>query len=414
VLLRPNWIGPDLRVSLEGTIAETSAADVGNVSRSRSVVSIACGVYVVGHAGYYFEGMFGALRYLIYALPLLLVASIILQGRASTSNRSAVAFFLAYLVLASVSYLVGTRDGEFASRNFIIIALVIVGFIPVIDVSAAQIRFIFLCSLIYLFLAYGVAERGDIRLLQMLQDGTGSAVVAGYDNNEGGAIVGPLYAVFLYATGAKLQFLLALIMSVVGGKRVALLAIVVGLFAAMLFRNVTALKQRRNCFAALLGALAIINIVATNLNSISEDVFRSLNISLSFDEVMLGRYAIADEMDRVMNTRPFVESLFGSGPGSADALASIVSSRVLTQPHNDWMKILCDYGIAGSIVMTTFMALLFSTSATAAVIAITTAIIMSTDNVLIYLFYHFPVSLMVAYSAMQESATRKTARWSPG
>ena len=403
-----------MRGGFEGTITETSAADVGNETRSRSVLSIACGVYVVGYAGYYFEGTFGALRYLIYALPLLLVASIMLQGRDSRCNRSAVAFLLAYLVLAFVSYLTGTRDVEFASRNFFIIALVIVSFIPVIDVNASQIRFIFLCTLIYLFVHYGAAERGEIRFLQMLQYGTGTAVVEGYDSNEGGGIVGPLYAVFFYTTGAKLQFLLAFIMSVVAGKRVAILAIVVGLSAAMLFRNVTALKQRRNCFAALLGTLAVINIVATNLNSISEYVFHRVNIAVSFDEVMLGRYAIAAELNRVMDTRPFVELLFGSGPGSADALASIVSSGVLTQPHNDWMKILCDYGLAGSIVMTTFMAILFSTSTTAAVIAITTAIIMSTDNILIYLFYYFPVSVMVAYSAVQEFATRETARRLPG
>jgi hypothetical protein len=407
----PRW-SLDLRISLEGTITETSAADVGNESRSRSIVSIACGIFVVGYAGYYFEGTLGALRYLIYALPLFLVASTILQGRVSTSNRSAVAFFLAYLVLASISNVAGRGGGEFASHNFIIISLVIISYIPLLDVSAAQIRFIFLCSLIYLFLAYGVAGLEDIRFLQMLQDGTGSAVVAGYDSNEGGALVGPLYAVFLYAIGAKLQFLLALIMSFVGGKRVAVLAIVVGLSSALLFRNVTALKRRRNCFATLWGALAIINLVATNSNSISEYVFRSLNIAVSYDEVMLGRYAIADEIDRVMDTRPFVESLFGSGPGSADRLAWIVSSGVLTQPHNDWMKILCDYGIAGSIVMTTFMALLFSTSAIAAVIAITVAITMCTDNVLMYLFYHFSVSLMIAYSAIHESATRKAAAWS--
>jgi hypothetical protein len=236
----------------------------------------------------------------------------------------------------------------------------------------------------------------------------------GYDNNEGGALVAPLYAVFFYVGGAKLQFLLALIMSVVGGKRVAILAILVGMSVALLFRNITALKQRYNRFLALFGALAIINAVATHLASISQYLHQSLDTSVSIDEVMLGRYAIAAEMDRMTDTRPFVESLFGSGPGSADALASLVTSGVLTQPHNDWMRILYDYGIAGSLVMTMFMALLFSTSGTGAVIAIVTAVMMCTDNVLIYLYYFFPVALMVAFSAKQESAARTTVRGASG
>ncbi|MBR0874906.1 O-antigen ligase family protein [Bradyrhizobium tropiciagri] len=395
-----------MRVGIE-TLTGTGIAGVGSHSRARSIVSIACGVYAVGYAGYHLSGPFEALRYLIYALPLLLIASS-MQDRVSSWSRPAAAFLFAYVALAVVSYLTGTRDVAFASRNFVIIACAILCFMPVVEVNAAQIRFIFLCSLVYLFMDYWGAERGEIRLLQMLNNGTGTAVVEGYDSNDGGGVVGPLYAAFFFAIGAKLQFLLALIMSIVAGKRVAILAIVVGVCAAMLFRYVPALKQRRNCFFALLAALATINIVATNLDTISEYVFHSASITVSFDEVMLGRYAIAIELNRMMDTRPFVESLFGSGPGGADTLASIVSSGVLTQPHNDWMKILHDYGIAGSIVMTTFMALLFSTSATAAVIAITTAIIMSTDNVLIYLFYWFPAALMVAYSQVQEPAARRT------
>jgi hypothetical protein len=114
-------------------------------------------------------------------------------------------------------------------------------------------------------------------------------------------------------------------------------------------------------------------------------------------------------MNRAMNARPFAESIFGSGPGSADRFASIVSGGVLTQPHNDWMKILYDYGIVGSLVMTTFLALMFSTSAIAAVIALTSAIMMCTDNVLIYLFYQFPAVLMVAYAGLQDASARGTA-----
>jgi hypothetical protein len=384
----------------EGAMTETSVPDVSDEAFSRLVVSIACGIYLAGYAGYSFGDALESVRYVVYVVPLLLITSLMFQ-RAPMSNTSAVAFLLAYSGLASVSYLTGMRGGEASLRNFIIIALIIVSFIPVIHVSAAQIRFVFICSLIYLLAAYWLAGSGSIRLWQMLQNGTGSASDAGFDDNQGG-LLGPVYVVFFHATGAKLQFLLAIIMSLLGGKRVGVLAILVGLVAAALFRNIAAFKQRRNRFVVLLAALLTIDIVASNLTSISEDAHQSLNIGVSIEEVMLGRFEIGSEMNHAMNTRPFVESLLGSGAGSADVLAAIVSDGVLSEPHNDWMKILYDYGIVGSLIIITFMAAIFSTSATAAVIAITGATMMSTDNVLIYLFYQFPVVLMVAYSALQE------------
>src|SRR5262249_18861321 len=191
----------------------------------------------------------GALRYLVYVLPLVLVASPAFL-RTPTINRPAAAFFVAYLVLASVSHLIGMKGGQDFSRNFVIIALIIVCFIPVIDVSAAQIRFVFLGSLTYLLLAYWLGEGAGIRLLQMLESGTGSGVETGFDNHEGG-LVGPVYAVFFYTIGAKLQFLLALVMSVLGGKRVGVLAILVGGVATVLFRKIAALKPGRNRFVTL-------------------------------------------------------------------------------------------------------------------------------------------------------------------
>jgi len=389
-------------------MTEAGIIGVPDQASSRLVVSVACGVYLVGYAGYCFSDTLGPLRYVIYAVPLLLAGSLMIQ-RAATSNMAAVVFLLAFLVLACVSALTGMKDDEFLLRNLVIIALIIACFIPVVDVSETQIQVLFHCSVIYLLLAYWLAEGGNIRLLQMLANGTGSAYEAGYDDDQGG-LLAPLYAVFLYATGAKLQFLLALVMSLLGGKRAGVAAILVGLAAAAVFRNVTALKQRRNRFAALFVALATINLVASNLTSVTEHAYRILNIGVSIEEVMLGRYAIGSEMDRAMDARPFVETLFGSGPGSADALASVASGGTLSEPHNDWMKILYDYGIAGSLVITVCLALVFSTSATGAVIALASATMMCTDNIFIYLYYQFPVVLMVSYSARQEGHARGALR----
>jgi hypothetical protein len=120
---------------------------------------------------------------------------------------------------------------------------------------------------------------------------------------------------------------------------------------------------------------------------------------------MLGRYAIGAEMTHVIENRSLMQSLVGFGPGSANALATLISGGGLGEPHNDWLKILYDYGMLGSILITVFLALVFSSSRIAAVIALTSATIMATDNVAIYLYYQIPIVLMVAYSAKRASGT---------
>jgi hypothetical protein len=383
-----------------------SATSIADQAFNRFVVSNACAVYLVGYAGYCFGESLASLRYLVYAVPPVLVASLVLQ-RNPASNKGATVFFLTYLSLAPLGYLIGVKETDFFFNNFIIMVLIIVSFVPTINVGIEHIRVVFLCSVAYFVLAYSLTEHEGVRLFQILKSGTGSGLEDGYDNHQGG-LVGPIYAVFLYAIGAKTQFVLALVMSLLGGKRVGVIAILVGLASIFLFRKAAALKKRRNRFILLLATLGVINITASNMIEISQYTYESLRMSVPIEEIMLGRYAIGSEMTRVIDSRSSVESLIGFGPGAGDALATRVSAGTLKEPHNDWLKILYDYGILGSIAITAFIALVFSTSAVGAVIAIASAILMTTDNVVMYLYYQFPIVLMVGYSALRESRAQGT------
>src|SRR6266851_3779583 len=275
-----------------------TATSFADQAFNRFVVSIACAVYLVGYAGYSFESL-GSLRYLVYAVPPILVASLALQ-HTPTSNKAAMVFFLTYLLLAPLGYLIGVKDTDFFFNNFIIIVLIIVSFVPTINVGVEQIRFVFLCSVVYFVLAYSLTEHGGVRLFQILESGTGSGLEDGYDNHQGG-LLGPIYAVFSYAIGAKIQFLLALIMSLLGGKRIGVIAILVGLASIFLFRKAAALKKRRNRFIFLLATLGVINIAASNMIYISQYSYESLRMSVPIEKIMLGRYAIGSEMTRAID-----------------------------------------------------------------------------------------------------------------
>jgi hypothetical protein len=372
---------------------------IENGATSRQAVWVACGVYLVALLGYFFDSKYlYSLRYIIYATPLILVGSLFYK-RMPKSNTSAKAYFLMYLSMGFIGYLIGIQNLGFFISEFIIMALVALCFVPLIDVSKTQLRVIFLFSAACLFLSYFFSEHQGLRLLEMFEK---SGIISDRDqsgfNHEAG-LVAPIYTVFFFAVGAKIEFTLAVIMSVFGGKRIALAAILVGVVALYLLRRVAFLQNRGSRVLVLLVALAAINIAAVNLVSIADYAYSEVGPDRDIDELMMGRYAIGAEIGRAMENRSWLQSIIGSGVGSASTLTTWVSDDVTT-PHNDWLKIIFDYGILGSSLITIFMALIFSSSRTGTAIALATAVIMMTDNVLIYVYYQFPIALMVAYSRL--------------
>ena len=148
-------------------------------------------------------------------------------------------------------------------------------------------------------------------------------------------------------------------MSFLGGKRVGLLAILGGVAAFYLFRKIATLKEKGSSFIVLLVLLAMINVSALNSIAISEYVYESLHTGTHIEEIMLGRYAMGLAINHVMDSQSTVELLVGFGAGSASDLADRILQGVVSLPHNDWLKIMFDYGILGSIVITISIALVF-------------------------------------------------------
>jgi hypothetical protein len=364
-----------------------------------STITTACLVYLVGYAGYCFSEALGDLRYAVYLVPPIIVSPLFLP-HAARRTRWGLAYLSTYTFVALLGYAWSETNCEFFVSNFIIITLIIVCFVPAMEVRLGHIRAVFVFSAIFFFIGYLYAGNGSVRLLEILGSGTGSGLVDGYDNHQGG-LVGPVYAVFFYAIGAKIPFITALGMSFLGGKRIGLIALFVGLIAAAFFKKLPALNEWRNRFIVVLGGLLAISVMATNLTDISEFAHERLSSGVHIEAIMLGRHAIGVELTRIIDSRAAMESLIGTGPGCADTVASIVSGDTLTLPHNDWLKLLYDYGIVGSFIIMMFMAFIFSSSKTGAIIALVNATIMVTDNVHMYLYYQFPIVLMVAFSARQ-------------
>ena len=373
---------------------------IENGAMSRQAVWVACGVYCAWVLFYLVES---PIRYILYAIPLILVGSLFSE-RMPKSNTSAEAYFLIYLSIGFIGYLIGITDVWNFANEFMIMALVALCFVPFINVSKAQIRVIFFVTVAFTLLDYYFSENKGFRLLEMLH---GSVVPSeGFDHYSG--LLAPIYTVFFSAVGAKIEFTLALVMSFLSGKRIGLAAMLVGLISLYLFRRVAFLQNRGSRFLVLLAALATINIAAVNLLSISEYVYLVIRPDADIEQIMLGRHASNVALNHALESRSWLQSIIGSGPGSAMMLIKDASDGLMENAHADWLKIVFDYGILGSSLITIFMALIFSSSKTGPAIALASAVMMMTDNVTIYLHYQFPIALMVAYLRLHDSQRAET------
>jgi hypothetical protein len=370
---------------------------VANRPVDRANVSIACAVYLVGYLGYCFGEHMGSLRYIVYLAPIML-AAVVLRTPHARLNRHATNGLLMFLLLAGVGYMATVRNADAFRNEFIILFLIFLGFVPAFEIQWRQLRWVFYVSLVYFFLAYALAKDDGIRLLRILESGSASGLAGGYDSHQGG-LLGPIYTVFFFAIGAKAECLLAMAMTVVGGKRIAVVAIIVGIAASVALRRMHPGKR----FVFTLVSLAIINILAANTIAIFDEIHARVQQGAHVEEVMLGRHRIGLELNHVIDSRPWLVSLIGNGAGSANALTEIVTKGALVLPHNDWLKILYDYGIIGSLAITFFLARVFACSMIASAVGLASAVIMATDNVFIYLYYQFPIMLMFAFGARLSS-----------
>jgi hypothetical protein len=371
-----------------------------NWAVSKQAVWIVCVIYLAAYSsGIYWHN---EIRYLMYAIPLILLAYLLYE-RTPGTNVPAEAGLLTFILVGVIWLLAGAKDSGFFWSDFIIILLIILSFVPKISVSLTQIRVVFLYSVAWLVLCYALTADRGLRLFQILQSGAAEAAGRGFDDG-GGALICPIYSVFFYAIGTKIELFLAIIMSILGGKRIGFAALIVGIVATYLFRRLAILQKRRNRVLTLLIALALINVTALNLGTIAEYTYSDADV----ERVMQGRYAAANELQRVMKNRSWLESITGSGPGSA--LALIDRSSGMTHPHNDWLKVSFDYGILGSTLLLIFMASIFSSSRTGPGIALATGVIMMTDNVIVYLWYWLPIVLMLAYSPQRDLGLKQEAR----
>ena len=137
---------------------------------SRLAVSVASVAYLAGYLGYGFREQLDPARYFVYAIPGILVGSLLLQSTPKI-NEPAAGYVISYLTLTFVACLAGIVDTWFFWNDVIIMTLIGLCFVPSIYVGADQIRTIFLGSLVCFLLKWVLTDHSGIRILELLAAG---------------------------------------------------------------------------------------------------------------------------------------------------------------------------------------------------------------------------------------------------
>jgi hypothetical protein len=201
----------------------------------------------------------------------------------------------------------------------------------------------------------------------------------------------PLGVLLLYflRTRRWLRALIAAILLLMTFKRITFMGVLLAVAFDTGLARARSLEMRRFLASIVVVALSLAAIFSTQL---FQDAANSLALDdSSADSVSVGRYDIAIMLWGQFDAGQPLNWVLGFGPGAADA--QVASNFILINPHNDWLKILFDYGVAGFVAIHLVLFLILARHRLGLMIYVYSATLMMTDNIFIYMFYQLFVSV---------------------
>ena len=347
-------------------------------------------------------------KYVIYSLPLTLGAAYYLSyggARPPIDDRAFVALAM-YLALAVAGILINSWFGFFPYRDVFIVCSYLLLFVfwfrapaSIMDVALGAVA---AC------LAIEAAARigPDVTLV----DANGLYAILGLTIPSGNTVFGshgilestlgfPLGVIFLFYLHKRKWSLAAVagMLQLLAFKRITFAGVALAVaFDAVVSRNLRfGIARRLGC--VLVVALSITAIFSTSIFQTSADFFQLRDSSAN--GISLGRYDIAVMLWDRLDEASTLNWLIGFGAGAADAVSQAVADL---NPHNDWLKILFDYGLLGTFVMHLIFFMILTRHRLGLMIYIYTATLMVTDNIFIYMFYYPFIAMIMCVESRQD------------
>ena len=332
-------------------------------------------------------------RYVLYLLPPLLIVIHLALNRFRPQLQHAGLIALAlYTVAVLASLAINPGLGAYTQRDLLIVFGYILVFCLYMEAPAAT------ADVVLLGLIGALA-------IEAYQQGISTAV--DFTNSVGileSPLAFPLGVVLIYYLKERRwgRALIAGIFFFVAFKRIAMLGVMAAFALDFLTRRRSPAASRRIFFAVVVFAC----LAALFSTQVFAELGNLVGIT-STNQVSLGRYDIAEELWTRWRPGGLAHHLFGFGPGAADAW--LVFRGIEANPHNDWLKILFDYGAFGLVLMQGVLAALFPKTRLGNKLYLYSAILMVTDNTFIYMF-HFAVVFLISRISPTEKPVQVPVR----
>lgn len=327
---------------------------------------------------------FGILRYAVYFIPIVIMLYALNTDRRFPDLNKKFIILLLYIVVLMLMPFGKASYSSLTLRDALIIISYLIIYILAPSAKLIHFKYLLYSTLaifIYLFFSFG--SRFQFAFL------TSASIGGSYDGQE--SFLALIYIFIFMQRGKKLEALAAIALCILAGKRIAAIGSCAGLFFILL---VYPFRDRSKII--FLCVISVISVIGICFALVVETAFNSLSSlqGYNIEEFMAGRYAMGLALSKNLVGQEFLTWIFGSSAGAADNF--IISLDLgITNAHDDWLKILYDYGLAGYLIYLSIFFLIFRKNIWTMGLGVATSVVMVTDNVLIYLFFQFPLFLAV-------------------
>lgn len=342
---------------------------------------------------------YGATKYIIYAIPFVYLTVFRFSKGADAFHVRNTWFLASYACIFAISVIFNIDYGDYWIRDGIVLTSALLAFCFGFNSRAEHLKILLFGYLLASILLYAMGNKN-------FSGGISVQESKGLLETSYAFPIGLIALYFIFAKDWK-WVAISIFIVILEFKRISILAMVPCVLACLAFR----FENKFSSFSERLMGIAgfgVISLIGLYFDTIVVAVANYFEIRTNIDVLTLGRYTFDSILSKKIEFADISHKLIGFGPGSSQHNLEIYGFKIA--PHNDYLKILFEYGWIGYFVIYAIFCSYLVRTRFGIVLLTYQALIFTTDNTLIYLWHL--LTLPVVLCAMPIVRINKDARTS--
>lgn len=332
-------------------------------------------------------------RYIIYIVPFIFIVEQFLRNRRVLLNPIGILF----LFWAVIFGLISIGVSEFFTIREIVFVVLSLGLASIkFKVSSKSISL--MLPILALCLLVIDNSEFDNFSVDLIEGSKGT-----YEHSLGLAI--PILSLLYFYKKKWLAFILSLVLAFILGKRVAWLGLIVA-FTYHYISYGSPLRKLPHMAILVRGSIVTVALLAS-LNSvylfelISIGLSKYFSVDISPNFLSSGRYLLHIDINEIYKSSSYFQKIVGMGIGASTSILDGTEHGLL---HNDYKRVLIDYGYFGLMLGFLTSLSIGKNSQIISALIVYSSIIFMSDNAMTYLY--FWIMLLIAIRCESSKSVR--------